>query len=250
MPEPQTGEASTALPGAQLGENLTVALLALLVCLAGAALLGIRRRGKRRGAGGNALELLGLLGIPALLIALMATAQFSGLTILQAPGSNNLNYTVASSLPYRPALPPDLSGTTGYGISPSLWLLAAFTLGAAWIALSRRRQPPAQLKSGEHSADWNAAELPENRVRAAYMVAESRLHAAGLPRHTGETPAEYLGRAATVWPQAAEALHTLGQLYQPARYGAGSAAGAQEAEAAAEQLGAELAQQEKNGSEH
>ncbi|GHF96135.1 hypothetical protein GCM10017783_05000 [Deinococcus piscis] len=75
-------------------------------------------------------------------------------------------------------------------------------------------------EGGLDSAQFSAPS-PLHRVRAAYTRTEAHLSAAGLPRRDSETPAEYLSRVASRWPEMAGPLAALSAAYDPVRYGDG-----------------------------
>ncbi|GHF96128.1 hypothetical protein GCM10017783_04990 [Deinococcus piscis] len=116
-----------------------------------------------------------------------------------------------------------LGGPTGRWLA---LLGAALAAGLWWRSAPRRPrrvQSAAALDSEPDLADAGlfTAPQPLHRVRAAYAHTEAHLAVAGLVRQEAETPAEYLRRAAAIWPAQASALATLAAAYAPVRYGGG-----------------------------
>lgn len=108
-------------------------------------------------------------------------------------------------------------------IHESLWSRVVFRaeLRLLWRALRRRfvrkRRPATALSLPSVHEDEVIPDYPD--VRAIYRRLLLEGEVAGLPRRTGETPAEYARRLEPVASAGKEELGYLTELYQRARYG-------------------------------
>lgn len=114
----------------------------------------------------------------------------------------------------------------------------ALLLGLAVWHARQRREPRKTANVAalqpQPAALAGFAPFPQHRVRVAYARTEAHFAGLGLSRQDSETPADYLRRAASQWPDLAASLVALSGAYALVRYGSGvSDAQADTAEAAA-----------------
>ncbi|MCY1702636.1 DUF4129 domain-containing protein [Deinococcus sp. SL84] len=215
------------------------------------ALTQLRRQLRRPGAPPNWRQvwpLLALLALPLSLLAVILAAQFQALDVTVVDGQHPpallppANPLVAAAQRVTQALAGTPLGNPNlydvlFLLLGSLFLLAL--LAWVWQLLTARSRPTfAYEDTREAGPAVTSAPVPDltplHRVRAAYARTETHLAAAGLHRRASETPAEYLRRAASRWPNLSAPLAALGRAYAPVRYGGGvSDTQADTAEAAA-----------------
>ncbi|WP_261664209.1 DUF4129 domain-containing protein [Deinococcus sp. Marseille-Q6407] len=233
--------------------NLLAVLLLLTIILA--ALFGLWRQLRRPGGPPDwrrVWPLLALLALPLSLLAVMLAAQFQALDITVADGQHAPAPAGGDAGPLEAAVQivVDLLVNTPLG-NPNIYNLLFLLLGTlllfavlagVWRLLTARSREIYAYAETHEAAPVTAsapvaASAPLHRVRLAYAQVERHLTAAGRPRRSSETPAEYLRRVAAEWPSLAAPLATLGAAYSPVRYGGGISEGqAEQAERSAAEV--------------